>query len=86
MNNIVEKYEKYVIENINKENFDKTILFLYSNNCNFIEDIIEDYLDLLVIPYEDFVNKYNILNKKYNGEFLKLASDDMNLLEEFYYV
>jgi len=41
---------------------------------------------LFNFEYEEFVIKYNLLNDKYNGEFLSLASEDMNLLEEFYEV
>ena len=52
--------------------------------CDFLEDIASDYFDLFVFDYEYFVNKFEYLNKKYNGEFLKKASMDMNLLEEFY--
>ena len=84
INLIKEKYEKFVISNLNKENFNNIILFLFKENCNFIEDIISDYLDLFNIPYEEFVKKYNILNKKYDFEFLERACNDMNLFEEFY--
>lgn len=82
---ILEKYESSTIRNIDKENMVKIINFLESQQCNFIEDIIEDYLDLFTFKYEDFVKKYNSLNIKYNNKFLEEASFDMNKLEEFYY-
>lgn len=81
---IKEKFEDSVFKNLNKENFNKIIEFLLKEECNYIEDIISDYLDLFNMEYEEFVRKYNILNNKYNGEFLEKASEDMNLLEEFY--
>ena len=46
---IKKKYAKSVIKNLNKENFYKIINFLESSNCDFIEDIISDYLDLFNI-------------------------------------
>lgn len=81
---IKKKYAKSVIKNLNRENFYKIINFLESNNCDFIEDIVSDYLDLFNIEYVEFVKKYNKLNEKYSNNFLQKASEDMNLLEEFY--
>lgn len=81
---IKKKYAKSVIKNLNRENFYKIINFLESNNCDFIEDIVSDYLDLFNIEYVEFVKKYNNLNEKYSNNFLQKASEDMNLLEEFY--
>lgn len=83
--NIREKFNKSVFKNLDKENYMKIIKFLLNENCDYIENIISDYLDLFNFEYEEFVEKYNILNQKYNGEFLKLAKEDLELLEEFYY-
>lgn len=85
MEEILDKYNIEMISKLDKGNINKIIDFLVQNNCDFIEDIISDYLDLFSIDYDEFVNKYNILNKKYNNEFLIKASEDMNLLEEFFY-
>ena len=84
MDKILEKYSKSVIKNLDKENISKILLFLEKEKCDYIEDILEDYLDLFTFENEFFVNKYNNLNKKYENKFLELASADMNLLEEFY--
>lgn len=84
MEEIIEKYSSSVIKNLDRNNIDKIIVFLKKENCNYIEDILEDYLDLFTIEYEIFVNKYNELNKKYNNKYLELVSNDMNLLEEFF--
>ena len=81
---IKKKYAKSLIKNLNRENFYKIINFLESNNCDFIEDIVSDYLDLFNIEYVEFVKRYNKLNEKYSNNFLQKASEDMNLLEEFY--
>lgn len=86
MKKITEKYSSSVLEQLDKKNSDKIISFLANEKCDYIEDIICDYLDLFSIKYDDFVLKYNKLNKKYNGSFLKKASENMNLLEKFYTV
>lgn len=85
MEEILEKYSPTTLKNINHNNLSKIIKFLIKENCDYIEDLLEDYLDLFTIEYEIFVNKYNQLNKKYNNNFLQLASEDMNILEEFFY-
>lgn len=84
MEEILDKYSSSVLKNFSKENALKIIEFLENNECEFIDDLCENYLDLLTIDYEVFKEKYSILNNKYDNKFLILASEDMNLLEEFY--
>ena len=48
------------------------------------DEIVENYLDLFTFNYEEFIFKYNELNKKYSNNYLKAVDQDMNLLEEFY--
>ena len=84
MDEILEKYSESVIKNFDKRNMAKIILFLQGQHCDYIDELLEDYLDLFTFPYEEFVSKYNEINAKYNNKFLELASYDMNLLEEFY--
>ena len=88
MDNISEMLEKYsfsTINNLDNENTNKIVDFLLKQKCNYIEDILEDYLDLFTIPYDTFVEKFQRLNYKYNSEYLRLASSNMNLFEEFFY-
>ena len=80
----ITKYEKSVINNLNKENITKIVKFLISNQCDFIEELLEDYLDIFTFEYNEFVSKFNKLNKKYNNNLINEIKDDMNILEEFY--
>lgn len=84
MQEIIEKYSSTTLSNLNNDNMLKIIKFLEQENCDYIEDLLEDYLDLFTIEYETFVDKYNKLNNKYNNNLLPLASEDMNILEEFF--
>lgn len=79
-----DKYENGFLKNIDIDNVKRIINFLEENNCNFIDELLEDYLDLFTFDYNEFVDKFNKLNKKYNYNYLELVKDDMNLLEEFY--
>ena len=81
INEIFEKYTSNVLKNIDKDNFKKILDFLEKENCNFLDEIIEDYLDLFMIDYDCFIKKYTYLNNKYNNKYLEYVSEDMNLLE-----
>ena len=82
MDDILDKFEPFVFKNLDEVNFKNIIIFLENKNCDFVKDIISDYLDVFTIDYKVFVEKYNLLNKKYDYNFLEKASNDMNLLEE----
>ena len=84
MDKIINKYSNSVLKNLNKDNINNIIFFLKKENCNYIEDLLEDYLDLFIIDYQEFVEKYNELNKKYDNNYLYLVSKNMDLLEEFF--
>lgn len=85
MQEIMEKFTDDVLKNLTKDNINKIIDFLRRHKCNYIESVINDYLDLFTIDYEEFIKKYNYLNEKYENNFLEKASEDMNLFEEFFY-
>ena len=79
------KYEDSVIKNIDKDNINKIISFLNTNGCDFVDELLEDYLDIFTFEYDDFINRYNKLNIKYNNDLINAIKSDMNILEEFYY-
>ena len=81
----INKYEKSVIDNFDTENATEIVRYLLSNNCDYLKELIEDYLDIFTFDYTDFVDKFEILNKKYNFNLINEIKNDMNILEEFYY-
>lgn len=81
----INKYENSVIKNIDKDNLKKIVSFLLSNGCDYIEELIEDYLDIFTFEYEDFVTRFNKLNDKYKHKLINEIREDMNILEELYY-
>ena len=82
---ILNKFSDSTIKKLDLNNMNKIIIFLNQEKCDYIEDLLEDYLDLFTIEYDEFVNKYQKLNEKYHKEYLRRASQDMNLLEEFFF-
>ena len=84
IDDLLNKYANNIIEKIDINNFNKIVEYLKRENCLIIDDMIEDYLDIFIIPYEEFIEKINYLNKKYNNQFFYLAAKDLNYLEEIF--
>lgn len=84
MENTYNKYETSVLKNIDMKNLDAIVEFLKGKNMDFIDELIIDYLDLFLIPYNEFVKKYNKLEEKYGENLVEKIGNDMNILEEFY--
>lgn len=84
MEDVIEKYSNSLYKNFDKDNMIKIIDFLIDMGCFYVDSLLEDYLDLFIIEYDNFVCKYNELNLKYDNNFLEFVADDMNLLEEFF--
>ena len=80
----ISKYEKSVIKNLDKDNVDKILSFLSLNGCDYIEELLENYLDIFAFEYNEFVIRFNKLNDKYNHNLINEIKDDMNILEELY--
>ena len=80
----ISKYEESVIKNLDKDNVDKILSFLSLNGCDYIEELLENYLDIFTFEYNEFVIRFNKLNDKYNHNLINEIKDDMNILEELY--
>ena len=80
----ISKYEKSVIKNLDKDNVDKILSFLSLNGCDYIEELLENYLDIFAFEYNEFVIRFNKLNEKYNHNLINEIKDDTNILEELY--
>lgn len=83
-NDVLSKYEVSVLKNIDTNNMKKIITFLETKDCDFIDEILTDYLDIFTFDYKIFVEKYDKLNKEYNNQLLEKVRNDMNILEKFY--
>ena len=81
-NELLDKYEDSIKNNLDKENVYKIITFLVKEKCEYIEDLLTDYLDIFTIEYNDFIKKYNELKKKYGENIISIIEDNLNILEE----
>ena len=81
----ISKYEESVVKNLDKDNVDKILSFLSSNGCDYVEELLEDYLDIFTFEYDEFVIKFNKLDDEYNHNLINEIRNDMNILEKLYY-
>lgn len=79
---LINKFEPHIIKNIDMTNFNKIINFLVSEKFDYIDEIVENYLDLFLIDYEKFINNYATLKNKYGENLVGLISENIGILEE----
>ena len=85
MNIDMNKYEKSFIKKLNMNNIKKIVSFLKAQNCDYIDELLEDYLDIFTFEYDDFIARFNKLDEKYDYNLINEIKEDMNILEELYY-
>lgn len=78
----LDKYEASVLKHIDSNNMSKIIDFLINEGVDYIEDIIDNYLDLFTIDVEEFKLKFNDLKVKYGNDLVIKISEDLSILEE----
>ena len=80
---ISEKFEIGVFKSLNTDNLKRIISFLQSRGVDYIDELIDCYLDLFTIEYDEFVLRFSKLEEKYTDNLVKLISEDLTILEEF---
>ena len=80
---ISEKFEIGVFKSLNTDNLKRIISFLQSRGVDYIDELIDCYLDLFTIEYDEFVLRFSKLEEKYTDNLVKLIGEDLTILEEF---
>lgn len=83
INELYDKYEPEIFQNLDEENVVKIINFLILEKVDFIDELFSDYLDLFRIDYNEFINRFNNLKEKYGNNLVELISKDLSILDEF---
>lgn len=80
---LYEKYEPEVLQCLNENNVIKIVEFLVSEQVDYIDELFNDYLDLFMINYNEFINRFNNLKQKYGENLVQLIGEDLSILDEF---
>ena len=78
---LYDNYDVNVLNNIDKDNFDKVYNLFKEYKFDFIEDIIIKYFDIFVLEYKDVDNKLNRLVKALGDNYIDIIGNDMSYLE-----
>lgn len=78
---LYDNYDVNVLNNIDKDNFDKIYSLFKSYKFDFIEDIILKYFDIFILEYKDVNDKLNRLVKALGDNYIDIIGNDMSYLE-----
>ena len=78
---LYDNYDVNVLNNIDRDNFDKVYNLFKEYKFDFIEDIILKYFDIFILKYKDVDNKLNRLVKALGDNYIDIIGNDMSYLE-----
>lgn len=78
---LYDNYDVNVLNNIDRDNFDKIYNLFKSYKFDFIEDIILKYFDIFILEYKDVNDKLNRLVKALGDNYIDVIGNDMSYLE-----
>ena len=58
---ILDKYEPFVLKNIDTDNMNRIIEYLIEEKVDYIDELLVDYLDLFLIESEEFKQRFQKL-------------------------
>ena len=79
---LLENYDKEVIDSIDKSNGKKVLEVLNKYNFYFLEDVILNYIDIFMMDAADVEKGILRLRKKLGDDYLIKIGDDLSILDE----
>ena len=84
LNNIIETYDNELLLKLDTNNIISIINYLKNNNIDYIEDILSLYTDLFILDVNDFINRFEILKKRYGKNFCDNLAYKLDILESMW--
>ena len=78
---LYDNYDVNVLNNIDRDNFDKIYNLFKEYKFDFMEDIILKYFDIFILEYKNVDNKLNRLVKALGDNYIDIIGNDMSYLE-----
>lgn len=79
-----ENFDDELISKIDSNNVSKILNYLDRNNIYYSKDLQLNSLDLFLLPYEEFVKKFENLKTKLGPDFADKLGNDTSLIEIMY--
>jgi len=79
-----ENYNNDLIEKIDYNNISNIFGYLINNGIYYAKDLFLTSLDLFLLSYDDFVNKFEKLKKTLGNDYVEKLGEDSSLIELMY--
>ena len=79
-----ENFDEELIKKVDLENVAKIFNYLNKNGVYYAKDLLLNSLDLFLLPYEEFIKKFEILKEKLGIDFVNKLGEDSSLIEIMY--
>lgn len=81
---ILREYDDDTINEIDVENVVHIFKYLNDNDVYYYKDLFLISLDLFLLPYNYFIDKFEKLKEKLGEEYVDLLGNDISLIEIMY--
>lgn len=78
---LYDNYDVNVLNNVDKDNFDRIYNLFKEYKFDFIEDIILRYIEIFVLDYNTVEIRLNNLIKALGDNYIDIIGNDMSYLE-----
>ncbi len=69
---------------VSESNIDIIIKYLEKNGIFYVNDLLITYYSIFLIPYEDFINRFELIKEELGSDFQdKLEKDNSLILKVF---
>lgn len=74
-------YNESIFNNLDDGNVEKIIEYLKENKINFYVDIVKNYLEIFLLDYKEFKEKFEIIKNKYGESYLEILALNLQIFE-----
>ena len=79
-----ENFDEETINEINSDNVTKIFRYLDENGVYYANDLFLMALNLFLLPYEEFVERFEKLKNKLGPDYIDRLGEDCSLIEIMY--
>ena len=81
---LCENFDEKTISQMDEENIRKIIVYLYENGVFYFKDLLLNSLDLFLLSYEEFVEKFEKLKNTIGRDYVNKLGSDYSLIDIMY--
>ncbi len=81
---LYENFDEEMINKVDYDNANKIFAYLEKNGIYYYKDLFLSSLDLFLLPYDIFVNKFEKLKQVLGEEYVSKLGEDISKIELMY--